>query len=271
MWGKRREAKRTRAWGFRSTIKEAPSKRRPATRKKWVAKVTRLTLPDAKRHLRPPSNKGSRNMPEEKWDWVIGKGDPFVKTPIERWDANICVIKLSRQLEEEGGSVTSKGQRNLDKYNGLGDSAFEQAFSYYGTLDPAWQKRRAELEELLSDEQLYGIRRSHINASHTMPEIVRAVWKGLLGMGAYKLDSLNILEPSAGSGRFLGLQPCRTAMKSKRTAVEPDPMTADILNHLYPETKVYAAGIQEEPIPDNHFDIAISKVPFGKHSAAGSM
>ena len=66
--------------------------------------------------------------------------------------------------------------------------------------------------------------------------------KGLSDMGVDKLDSLNVLEPSAGSGRFLGLQPHHTAMRSNRTAVEPDPMTAGILKHPYPETKVYAAG-----------------------------
>ena len=264
MWGKRRKAKRTRAWGFRSTIKKAPSKPRPATRKKWVVKVRRLTFPDVKRRLRPPSNKGSRNMPEEKSDWVIGEGDPFPKTPIERWDAHIRAIKLSRQLEEEGRSATCEEQGDLAKYSGLVDSAFEQAFSYYGARDHAWQKRRAELEELVSDEQLEGIRRSRINAFCTTPEIVRAMWKGLSDMGADKLDSLNVLEPSAGSGRFLGLQPRNTAMKSNRTAVELDPMTAGILKHLYPETEVYAAGIREAPIPDNHFNIAISSVPFGK-------
>ena len=43
MWIKRRKAKMTRTWGLKSTIKEAPSKPRPASRKKWVAKVTRLT------------------------------------------------------------------------------------------------------------------------------------------------------------------------------------------------------------------------------------
>ena len=203
-------------------------------------------------------------MPEEKWDWVIGEGDPFVKTPIERWEADIRATKLSRQLEEEGRSATREEQRDLAKYSGLGDSAFEQAFSYYGVRDHARQKRRAELEELVSDEQLDGIRRSRIYTFYTTPEIVRAVRKGLSDMGVDKLDSLTVLEPSAGSGRFLGLQPRHTAMKSKRTAVELDPMTADILKHLYPETKVYAAGIQEAPIPDNHFDIAISSVPFGK-------
>ena len=53
-------------------------------------------------------------------------------------------------------------------------------------------------------------------------------------------------------------------MNSKRTGEELDPMTAGILKHLYVETKVYAAGIQEAPIPDNHFGIAISSVLFGK-------
>ena len=264
MRGKRRKAKTTRALGFSSTIKKAPSKPRPATRKKWVAKVMRLTFPDVKRRLQPPLNKGSRNMPEEKSDWVIGEGDPFVKTPIERWDANICVIKLSRQLEKEGRSATREEQRDVAKYSGLGYSAFEQAFSHCGARDPAWQKRRAELEGLVSDEQLDGIRRFRINAFYTMPEIVRAMRKGLSDMGADKLDSLYVLEPSVGSGRFPGLQPHHTAMRSNRTAVGLDPMTAGILKHLYPETKVYAAGIREAPIPDNHFSIAISNVPFGK-------
>ena len=85
MWGKRRNAKRTRAWGCKSAVKEALSKRRPATRKKWVAKVTRLKPRNVKRHLWPPSNKWSRNMREEKRDWVIGESNPFSKTPIERW------------------------------------------------------------------------------------------------------------------------------------------------------------------------------------------
>ena len=203
-------------------------------------------------------------MPEEKRDWVIGEGNPFPKTPIERWDANICVIRLSRQLEKEGRSATCEEQGDLTKYSGLGDSAFEQAFSHCGARDPARQKRRAELEELVSDEQLEGIRRSRIYAFYTTPEIVRGMRKGLSDMGEDKLDSLNVLEPSAGSSRFPGLQPRRTAMKSKRTGVELDPMTADTLKHLYLETKVHAAGFQEAPIPDNRFGIAISNVLFGK-------
>ena len=68
MWGKRRKAKMTKAWGFKSTIKKAPSKGRPATRKRWVARVTRLRPRNVKRHLRPPSKNASRNMPAKKGD-----------------------------------------------------------------------------------------------------------------------------------------------------------------------------------------------------------
>ena len=68
MWGKRIKAKMTRAWGFKSTIKKAPSKGRAATRKRWVARVTRLRPRNVKRHLRPPSKNASRNMPAKKGD-----------------------------------------------------------------------------------------------------------------------------------------------------------------------------------------------------------
>ena len=125
MWGKRRKAKRTRAWGFKSAVKEALSKRRLATRKKSVARVTRLKPRNVKRHLRPPSKNGSRNMREEKRDWEIGESNPFSKTPIERWEADICATKLSRQLEEEGCNATCEERSGQAEYSGLGDSALE--------------------------------------------------------------------------------------------------------------------------------------------------
>ena len=100
MWGKRRKAKTTRAWRFKSTMKKAPFKRRPATRKKWVARVTHLPFPQRQALPQAAINNRSRNMQEEKRDWVIGEGNLFPKTPIERWDANTRAIKLSRQLEE---------------------------------------------------------------------------------------------------------------------------------------------------------------------------
>ena len=40
--GKEKKAKSMRAWGFKSTMKKAPSKPRPATRIRWVARAPRL-------------------------------------------------------------------------------------------------------------------------------------------------------------------------------------------------------------------------------------
>ena len=83
-------------------------------------------------------------------------------------------------------------------------------------------------------------------------------------MGATNLENPRILEPSAGSGRFLGMQPTEMAKRSDRTAVELDSITGRILKHTYPDTKVMISGFEKAPIPDNSIDIAVSNVPFGR-------
>ena len=201
-------------------------------------------------------------MPEGQ-DHVISARHEFPSTPIARWDANVAAIRLVNELEREKRRATPAEQRVLGQYSGFGDSAFESAFSGSRHIDPAWQRRKDELESLVAADDLEGIRRSRLNAFYTTPEVVKSMWSTLSGMGANKLENPKVLEPSAGSGRFLGLQPSGMAERSSRVAVELDPRTADILKHLYPETKVYKAGFQEAPVPDDHFDIAISNVPFG--------
>ena len=194
-------------------------------------------------------------------DHVITAQDEFPRTAIARWEANVAAIQVVKKLEAAKRPATAAEQKALGQYSGFGDSAYEQAFKY--AHDPAWKRRKEELEALVTPGELEGIRRSRINAFYTTPAVVRSMWSTLEKMGADKLKKPKVLEPSAGSGRFLGLQPKGMAVRSERTAVELDPMTADILKHLYPKTKVYAAGFQEAPTPDNHFDIAISNVPFG--------
>ena len=84
-------------------------------------------------------------------------------------------------------------------------------------------------------------------------------------MGADKIPNPKVLEPSAGSGRFLGYQPPEMAARSTRTAVELDNLTAGMVKHLYPNTTVWNTGFQDAPIPDDSFDLAISNVPFGNY------
>ena len=199
-------------------------------------------------------------MPPERRDHVITKTD-FPESPIARWNANIEAIRLIKQLETDSRPATGPEQEVLGKYSGFGDSAYEQAFKR--AYDPAWVRRKEELESLVSPVELDGIRRSRLNAFYTTPAVVNSMWDTVSKMGVGKLDKPKVLEPSAGSGRFLGLQPKEMAERSERTAVELDPMTAGVLKHLYPKTKVYSSGFQDAPVEDNHYDVAISNVPFG--------
>ena len=187
----------------------------------------------------------------------------FPASPIERWDANIRAIRVVKQLEAKSRHATPEEQRSLALFSGFGDSGFEPAFSYSRYADGAWQRRREELEGLVTPEELQGIRDSRNTAFYTTTPVIQAMWQSLVDMGAADLDRPKILEPSAGSGRFLGLQPAAIAARSERTAIEKDPLTAKVLRHTYPEAKTYNAGFEEAPTPDNHYDIAISNVPFG--------
>ena len=51
------------------------------------------------------------------------------------------------------------------------------------------------------------------------------MWEGLRQAGADKLDNPTVLEPSAGSGRFLEMQPRDLAAQSNGVEVEPNPLT----------------------------------------------
>ena len=196
-------------------------------------------------------------------DYVFTPQDSLPTTPARRWDANVEAIKTLQEIEAEGRPATPDEQAILAKYSGFGDSAFEPAFRGYGG-DPSWRKRGDALRDATSQEEYRSIERSRINAFYTTPEVINSIWGGLEQLGAADLENPRILEPSAGSGRFLGLQPAAMAKKSDRTAVELDSLTGRILKHAYPDTKVMISGFEKAPIPDNSIDIAVSNVPFGR-------
>ena len=190
--------------------------------------------------------------------------DTLPTTPVRRWEANLEALKVLKQLEAEGRPATPDEQAKLARYSGFGDSAFEQGFQKY-TRDDAWKKRGKELREITTLEEYQSIERSRLNAFYTTPQVVKAMWDGLERTGAGDLDNPRVLEPSAGAGRFLGMQPPEMAKRSERTAVELDQLTGRILRQAYPDTRVMITGYQNAPIPDNSIDIAIGNVPFGNY------
>ena len=197
-------------------------------------------------------------------DYIFDESDQLPVRDIEQWDANIAAIRTLRAIEGEGRAATPEEQAVLARYSGFGNSAFSQAFSGKPS-NRAWGERGKQLRELISPEEYESIRGSRLNAFYTSAPVINQIWSGLIGMGAGDLKKPVVLEPSAGSGRFLGLQPPEMARRSKRIAVELDSLTGSITKHAYPDTQVHVAGYEDVHIPDNYVDIAISNVPFGNY------
>jgi len=183
-----------------------------------------------------------------------------------RFDANLEAIRTLKHIEAEERQATPKEQSILAKYSGFGDSAFNDAFTnYHYRNNEAWERRGIELKELTTEKEYKDIERSRLNAFFTTPEVINTTWDTLRKFGADKIARPHVLEPSAGSGRFLGYQPADWAARSERSAVELDELTGRMVKQMYPETATYVMGYQKAPIADNSVDIAISNVPFGNY------
>jgi N12 class adenine-specific DNA methylase len=145
------------------------------------------------------------------------------------------------------------------KYTGWG--AMANAFRPYPP--PEWQHTAAELHELLTPPEYESARASTPNAHYTSPMVIRTVWQAMLRFGLQ--PGAQILEPSMGVGHFLGLMPEELVPGTLRTGVELDAITARIAKCLYPDSTVFAKGLEETALPDNFFDAVIGNIPFGNY------
>jgi adenine-specific DNA methylase len=50
------------------------------------------------------------------------------------------------------------------------------------------------------------------------------------------------------------------------TAIELDPIPAQIASYLHPSATIYNQGFEKMSLPDQYFDMAIGNVPFGSYS-----
>ena len=64
-----------------------------------------------------------------------------------------------------------------------------------------WREEYNELKEILTDEEYKSARASTLTAFYTPPVVINAIYDTLKSMG---VEQANILEPSCGTGNFLG-------------------------------------------------------------------
>jgi len=180
-----------------------------------------------------------------------------VLPPSERLRNNIEAIRVLKQLDKENRNASKEEQDILSKYvggGGLSDVFDEERGGQ-------WQEAREFLKENLSSSEYEAAKESTLTAFYTPKVVIDAIYHTLSDMG---FESGNILEPSTGTGRFIGNLP-GSMQNSKFYGIELDSISGQIAKKLYPHSNIQVKGFEETAFSNNLFDIAIGNVPFGDY------
>ncbi|HFH8836838.1 TPA: helicase-related protein [Streptococcus agalactiae] len=180
--------------------------------------------------------------------------------PSERLKNNIEAIKVLKEIEERHSHATKEEQDVLSRYVGWGGLAdvFDES------KEGQWSKAREFLKENLSTSEYEAAKESTLTAFYTPKVVIDAIYSKLSDMG---FESGNILEPSMGTGRFIGNLPSNME-GSKFYGVELDSISGRIAQKLYPNSNIQVKGFEETNFSNNLFDIAVGNVPFGEYKIA---
>jgi N12 class adenine-specific DNA methylase len=197
--------------------------------------------------------------PQLKTNWrITDELDRRSFSPTERMDANLEALRIIQHSAAEDTTVAQA--QLLAKWVGWG--GLSRYFEEDKLTSAPDRARAAALQELLADPADYhAASDSTLNAHYTSKEAVEALWQAAMALG---FSGGKVLEPGAGVGNFLGLVPASIATKTEFTAVEKDPLTAEILRRLYPQATVHALSFEDVPRREGPFDLVIGNVPFAE-------
>lgn len=201
-----------------------------------------------------PLNRDEYYKNQEKINYHIDNNSLGEGTPKEKVRRNIDAIKLLKKLEDKNRLANKEEQEILASYVGWGGlpDVFDES-------KDNWSEEYNELKEILTDEEYKSARASTLTAFYTPPVVINAIYDTLKSMG---VEQANILEPSCGTGNFLGMLP-QEMQSSKLYGVELDSISGKIAKQLYQKVNIKVQGYEKADLPDSFFDIAIGNVPFG--------
>lgn len=171
-------------------------------------------------------------------------------TPTERYENNIAAIKTLKKTESENRLATAEEQEIMSQYVGWGGLANSFEFD-----NPHY----TELVDLLTPEEFAVAQSSTLTAYYTQPVVINSIYTALENMG---VKTGNILEPSCGTGNFIGMLP--DSMDCNTYGVELDSISGRIAKQLYQKSNIKIQGYEKTNLPDNFFDVAVGNVPFGQ-------
>ena len=175
--------------------------------------------------------------------------DPSSKAKAERYADNIAAIKTIHSIGDN--PATTNQQKVLAKYVGWG--GLSERFKENSLSDK-------ELRSLFSEQEYKSAKASTLTSFYTPIMVCKFMYKVLDRLG---FKNGRILEPSAGTGRFLGCMPEDMYFDSKVYAIEPDNISYKICKNLYQSADVLNKKFQDTNFPDGSFDLIISNIPFG--------
>ena len=197
-----------------------------------------------------------QTVPEsEKHNFSITDDNLGIGGPKEKFRNNVAAVNLLHELEFDNRLATPEEQEILSKYVGFGGlaDAFDES-------KEAWSDEYKELIVTLSPDEYAAARESTLTAFYTPPVVIRAMYDALQNMG---FSDGNILEPSCGTGHFIGMLP-QSMQNSKFYGVELDSISGRIARQLYQKSNIAVQGYEKASLPDSFFDVAIGNVPFGQ-------
>ena len=172
----------------------------------------------------------------------------------ERFRRNMEAIRVLKECEFDNRLATPEEQKILADYVGWG--GLSEAFD---ENNEAWSDEFKELYVALSPEEYSAAKGSVLTAFYTPKTVISAMYEALEQFG---FKEGNILEPSCGTGHFIGMLP-DTMKNSKVYGVEIDTITAGIAKQLYQQSNIAVQPYEETALPDSFFDVVVGNVPFG--------
>ena len=181
----------------------------------------------------------------------------------QRLRENIEAIRTAFTLEKEQRTPTARERALLERYRELTD-AVHWAKSDLELFAPTVELHRL-IRENSRDETEYrryvdSLKASVLTAFYTPQAIADTIADVLHDR---KVRPKLVLEPSAGMGAFIS-PVLSNNPQAEVMAFEKDLLTGKMLGHLYPQQKIRTEGFEKIEKPFlNHFDLAISNIPFG--------
>ena len=189
---------------------------------------------------------------------------------------NIEAIRTAFTLDREGRTPTERERVLLGRYCGFGGlkcilnpareltDAVHWAKSDLELFAPTVELHRIIREnsrnELEYRRYTDSLKASVLTAFYTPQAITDTIAEVLHDR---KVRPRLVLEPSAGMGAFVS-PVLSNNLQAEVMAFEKDLLTGKMLGHLYPQQKIRTEGFEKIEKPFlNHFDLAISNIPFG--------